>query len=97
VRVYLAPFTQGTLDVPVWQGHASDVAARGLLETYRDGTYQFNHPPLMGLVVSWLWQASEATGTAFAAWLRLVWLTPALMRLVRGRPAIAPADGPPQG
>jgi len=78
--------------VPTWYGHAADVASRGLLETYRDGTYQFNHPPPIGILLSWFWQAAEATGTSFAAWLRLptvlldagsAWL---LIRILEDRP-----------
>ncbi len=71
MRVALALFSDGTLDVTVWQGHAEEIDARGLMAYYAGGKYTFNHPPLMGwLAVSGL-HVSDATGLPFPFLLRL--------------------------
>jgi len=70
-RLYLVFFTEDTLDVPIWETHAREVAAQGLAETYRNGTYTFNHPPPIGVALGWLHTLCAATGLSFAIALRL--------------------------
>jgi hypothetical protein len=70
LRVYLVCFTEGTLDVVVWDGHAREIRAKGLVGYYHGGLYQFNHPPLMGVVFSFAREISEAIGIPFKVLLR---------------------------
>jgi len=91
-RVYLVISTEGTLDVPVWEGHAREIGQRGLMAYYHGGSYQFNHPPLMGLLASKAWGLAQASGIPFEILLRApfalldagtAWL---LLTLLAGRP-----------
>jgi hypothetical protein len=70
IRLYLLCFTEGTLDVVVWDGHAREVLDKGLVGYYHGGTYQFNHPPLMGTVFSLAHEFGEFTGVPFRVLLR---------------------------
>jgi hypothetical protein len=69
-RAYLVIFTEGTLDVLVWEGHAREISERGLMTYYHGGTYQFNHPPLMGLLASKAWSLSQSSAIPFEVLLR---------------------------
>jgi hypothetical protein len=71
LRIGLVVFSPGTLDVVVWEGHAREIAERGLIAYYHGGQYTFNHPPLMGSLASAAWQLTEATGIPFRLLLRL--------------------------
>ena len=91
-RAYLVIFTEGTLDVLVWEGHAREIGERGLMTYYHGGTYQFNHPPLMGLLASKAWSLSQSSAIPFEVLLRApfalldagtAWL---LVRLLEHRP-----------
>lgn len=71
IRIGLVVYGPGTLDVVVWEGHAREIAERGLIAYYHGGQYTFNHPPLMGVLASAAWQLAEATGAPFRLLLRL--------------------------
>ncbi len=71
LRPFFATATPGTLDVDVWKLHTIALENRGLIAYYQGGPLQFNHPPPAAFLVSTLAQAAAATGTSFAAWLRL--------------------------
>jgi hypothetical protein len=70
LRMALAAFSAGTLDVVVWEGHAREIAERGLMAYYHGGQYTFNHPPLMGWLASAGWSLADATGIPFRLLLR---------------------------
>ncbi|MBW2232066.1 MAG: hypothetical protein JRG92_15095 [Deltaproteobacteria bacterium] len=70
LRVHFAVFTPGTLDVVVWDGHAQEIAERGLIAYYHGGRFTFNHPPLSGLLVTGLWNLAQTTPFSFAFLLR---------------------------
>jgi len=69
-RVWLVVGTAGTLDVDVWEAHASEINQKGLIHYYHGGRYRFNHPPLMGEIFSRLSQLSVRSGVPFAVFLR---------------------------
>lgn len=70
VRLYMVTCTEGTLDVLVWEGHAREISRRGLIAYYHGGTFQFNHPPLMGLLASKAWALAQSSGLPFKVLLR---------------------------
>jgi hypothetical protein len=70
LRIVFVLSSEGTLDVPVWEAHARSISERGLAATYRGGIYTFNHPPLAGLLESWLWNLCQATGLPYRVALR---------------------------
>jgi hypothetical protein len=51
LRLHLVFFSDGTLDVVVWEGHAREIGERGLMAYYRGGQYTFNHPPFIGSLI----------------------------------------------
>jgi hypothetical protein len=68
IRIYLVGFTEGTYDVSIWQNQAQGIHKEGLINHYHttQQTIQpMNHPPFICLLVSWLWDISQATGIAF--------------------------------
>jgi len=70
LRALLVLFSEGTLDVPVWQAHARSISERGLAATYGGGVYIFNHPPLAGLIQARLWELCQVTGLPYRIALR---------------------------
>jgi hypothetical protein len=70
VRAWLLFGTGGTLDVDVWAGHAWEINQKGLIAYYHGGEYIFNHPPLVGALISRLYVLAAETGVPFAALLR---------------------------
>ncbi len=69
-RVFLAVFTEGTDDVPIWESHAGWVHKQGLVRYY---AWQevMNHPPFIGRVHAALWELAREWGIPFRAALRL--------------------------
>jgi len=70
LRAHFALSTPGTLDVTVWDGHAREIADRGLIAYYHGGRFTFNHPPLAGLLVTGLWKLAQSTPLSFPFLLR---------------------------
>ncbi|MEY2545449.1 MAG: hypothetical protein QOG48_566 [Verrucomicrobiota bacterium] len=69
IRIYLVVFTQGTQDVEIWERHARDVVAHGVVGHYHvDPTA--NHPPFISEIEALLVRAADATGVPFRIWLR---------------------------
>lgn len=58
IRLWLWWVSIGSTDVQIWSIHGSAVLAEGLARTYETKTY-FNHPPLLGLYVQWIWSWAE--------------------------------------
>jgi len=69
VRVYLVTFTQGTDDVRIWFSHAGWTREYGLLGYY-EWQEVFNHPPLIGKLMSLLWVFARQVGLSFSILLR---------------------------
>jgi len=69
VRIYLVVFTEGTSDVAIWQQHAAGIRDSGLIGYYHSNPYM-NHPPFIGMVMSWLLRIADATGVPFRVLLR---------------------------
>ena len=69
VRVALVLFTEGTLDVPIWQAHAESVRKFGLVGYY-ERQEVFNHPPFMGMAMAVGWAKAIGLGVPFAVYLR---------------------------
>jgi len=63
-------FSEGTLDLPIWETHARDVRLRGVVGSYRDSTYLFNHPPFMGWGAAQLWGLAGRFGVDFGVLFR---------------------------
>ncbi len=70
LRVCLAVASTGTRDVELWTEHASGVAREGLVLHYVSAA-EFNHPPPVSVVMSWLWQLSQSSGIAFSTLYRV--------------------------
>ena len=68
-RGFLVLFTAGTYDVGIWELHARDVLAHGLVDAYRAGL-GLNHPPLACWSVAGLLALSQGSGIPFAVLLR---------------------------
>jgi Gpi18-like mannosyltransferase len=64
IRIYLVVFTEGTYDVGIWQKHAIGVRELGLVGYYHSSP-KMNHPPLISVLVCWLWNISQAAGIPF--------------------------------
>ena len=71
LRLFYVFFTEGTLDVNIWQGHARCVFEQGLLACYENGPYTLNHPPPMSLVAAGVNQLATLTGLPFSIAFRL--------------------------
>jgi hypothetical protein len=69
IRLYLVLYTEGTSDVALWRRHAVGVHYDGLIAYYH-ANQEMNHPPLVGVVISWLWFCAEKLGASFAVFLR---------------------------
>ncbi len=69
IRIYFVGFTQGTYDVEYWRELMAQIQREGLIATYRS-TPDMNHPPVIGIIISWLLSIAEATGIAFRILLR---------------------------
>jgi len=69
VRIYFVIFTEGTTDVAVWQFHAAGVLEKGLIGYYH-ANGEMNHPPFIGIIMSWLLKLSGAGGVPFRILLR---------------------------
>ncbi len=92
LRAHFVFNTSGTLDVEIWESHVNQIARRGLVGTYQHAPFHFNHPPPMGVFLSWLNQLGESLGIPFTILLRApfavfdagsTWL---ILQLRRGRP-----------
>lgn len=64
IRIYLVVFTDGTYDVGIWQEHAEGIHKYGLIGYYH-ANQEMNHPPLISVLICWLWNISQATGIPF--------------------------------
>jgi len=69
IRFYLVIFTEGTLDVAIWERHARDVATRGLTGYYHADD-SANHPPFISEVESLLVRCADVSGIPFRILLR---------------------------
>lgn len=69
VRAALVLFTEGTLDVPIWQAHAESVRKFGLVGYY-ERQEVFNHPPFIGMAMAVGWAHVIGLGVPFAVFLR---------------------------
>lgn len=69
-RLYFSLFTEGTYDVDVWGHHARFLNQLGMIEYYRE-VQLFNHPPLIGILLSKVWTCCQSTGLPFAIALRV--------------------------
>jgi len=68
IRIYFVGFTEGTYDVDIWRNQAEGIHKEGLINHYhttQQTIQSMNHPPLICLLVSRLWDISQATGIAF--------------------------------
>ena len=92
-RLYLALVSAGTMDVASWTLHAAGVAHEGLAMHYARAP-EFNHPPVISVVMSWLWQFSQRWGIAFESLYRVpvaladlgcAWMLWIALREQRGR------------
>jgi len=70
VRLWLWWVSIGSTDVQIWGDHGSAVLANGLTHTYEHRT-SFNHPPLIGLYVRWIWSWAQGDWWAFARAIKL--------------------------
>jgi hypothetical protein len=64
IRIYFVVFTEGTCDVLTWQSHAAGIQEKGLIGYYR-ANEDMNHPPFIGIVMSWLLSISKISGIPF--------------------------------
>lgn len=71
IRIYFVVFTDGTYDVYLWRDHAECVHTNGLIKYYHTNP-EMNHPPFISIIVSRLWDISQATGIPF----RILFRTP---------------------
>lgn len=71
LRLFYACFTEGSLDIPIWQGHAECILEQGLLGCYENGRYTLNHPPPMSFFSAGLQYWSTVSGLPFASLFRL--------------------------
>lgn len=91
VRAFLVAGTEGTLDVPIWEAHATGTRRFGLVGYYAEQEV-FNHPPFMGSVMAAGWARAISLGIPFEIFLRapfaLLDLATALLlsRLMMGSP-----------
>lgn len=69
LRLYLVVFTEGTYDVEIWQRHASDVCAHGLIGYYHADP-EANHPPFISEVESLIARGAEWIGLPYRIPLR---------------------------
>ncbi len=69
IRIYFVGFTEGTSDTQIWQRLAGQIQKVGLIESYRSGP-DMNHPPVIGVIMSWLLSIADVTGIAFRILLR---------------------------
>jgi len=69
IRVYLVACTEGTSDVGLWRRHAVGVHYDGLIAYYHANA-EMNHPPAIGVALSWLWRCAETLGISFPLLLR---------------------------
>jgi hypothetical protein len=69
LRAWLAVFTEGTDDVPIWFSHAGWTRQQGLVGYY-EWQEVFNHPPFIGKAMSLLWVLARTTEIPFALLLR---------------------------
>jgi hypothetical protein len=70
VRLWLWWVSFGSTDVLIWGDHGSTLLANGLSRTYEIRP-SFNHPPLLGLYVQWIWSWTTENGLAFARAIKL--------------------------
>lgn len=69
IKLFLVYNSIGTNDVFYWWGFANYAGERGFLSLYSSINF-YNHPPLMGLWVSWLLALSDGDVWVFSALLR---------------------------
>ncbi len=69
LRFYLVVFTQGTQDVEIWERHARDVVAHGVVGQYHVDLTA-NHPPFISEVEALFVRLADATGLPFRIFLR---------------------------
>jgi Glycosyltransferase family 87 len=72
-RLWIWWTTKGTADVNRWLEFGRAVSTSGLAETYATDE-RFNHPPLMGLYASWVWEATGDNLNDFARGIKLLGL-----------------------
>jgi len=70
VRLWLWWGSVGSTDVHIWADHGRTLMANGLADTYQNRA-SFNHPPLIGLYVRWIWDWAQGDGLAFARAIKL--------------------------
>ncbi|MCH2169419.1 hypothetical protein MK489_01435 [Myxococcota bacterium] len=69
LRAYLVAGTEGTLDVPIWEAHATGTRRFGLVGYYAEQEV-FNHPPFMGTLMATGWASAIGLGIPFEWFLR---------------------------
>src|SRR5262245_25041020 len=72
-RLWLWWTTKGTPDVDRWLEFGRSVSTNGLDTTYATDE-RFNHPPLMGLYASWVWDVTGDNLDAFARGIKILGL-----------------------
>jgi hypothetical protein len=78
IRLYLAIFTQGTYDIAIWEKHARAINEMGLTEYYKatlgqePWTGPFNHPPVIGKLISYLFSFCDFIHVPFRVIFRLI-------------------------
>jgi hypothetical protein len=70
VRLWLWWVSFGSTDIKIWGEHGSTLLANGLARTYESRT-SFNHPPLIGLYVQWIWSWAQGDWMAVARAIKL--------------------------
>ena len=71
LRLFYACFTEGSLDVAIWQGHAECILEQGLLACYEGGRFTLNHPPPMSFLSAGLQHWSNTWELPFSSLFRL--------------------------
>jgi hypothetical protein len=81
VRLVIWWATIGSNDVTGWSEHAASVGEFGLAEAYR-ASQVFNHPPLIGLFSSWMWDLADQDMQIFARLIKLPGLAGELLAML---------------